>query len=155
MRAAARSSCQEAVKMNVPRIITCGRGERGLVNATETSGQSVSGSPGQSSPAPLCDVWACVRAQLCPTLCDPMDCSPPGSSVHGFLQARIQEMGCHPLLQGIFLTWGSKSCLLHLPHWQAGSLPLAHEPARDWLWGLGKSRLLGPWLSREACLALQ
>ena len=30
-------------------------------------------------------------AQLCPTLCDPLDCSPPGSSVHGVLQARILE----------------------------------------------------------------
>jgi len=30
-------------------------------------------------------------AQLCPTLCNPMDCSPPGSSVHGVLQARILE----------------------------------------------------------------
>ena len=29
--------------------------------------------------------------QLCPTLFDPMDCSPPGSSVHGILQARILE----------------------------------------------------------------
>ena len=29
--------------------------------------------------------------QLCPTLCDPLDCSPPGSSVHGILQARILE----------------------------------------------------------------
>ena len=29
--------------------------------------------------------------QLCPTLCDPMDCSPPGSSVHGILQARTLE----------------------------------------------------------------
>ena len=29
--------------------------------------------------------------QSCPTLCDPMDCSLPGSSVHGILQARIQE----------------------------------------------------------------
>jgi len=28
-------------------------------------------------------------AQLCPTLCDPMDCSPPGSSVHGIFQARV------------------------------------------------------------------
>ena len=27
--------------------------------------------------------------QLCPTLCDPMDCSPPGSSVHGISQARM------------------------------------------------------------------
>ena len=30
-------------------------------------------------------------AQLCPSLCDAVDCSPPGSSVHGFLQARILE----------------------------------------------------------------
>ena len=30
-------------------------------------------------------------AQLCPTLCDPMDCSPPGSSVHGIFWARILE----------------------------------------------------------------
>ena len=29
--------------------------------------------------------------QLCPTLCDPIDCSPPGSSVHGIFQARILE----------------------------------------------------------------
>ena len=30
-------------------------------------------------------------SQSCPTLCDPMDCSPPGSSIHGILQARILE----------------------------------------------------------------
>ena len=34
--------------------------------------------------------WVIV-AQSCPTLCDPMDCHPPGSLVHGILQARIQE----------------------------------------------------------------
>ena len=36
----------------------------------------------------------CVRAlvdQLCPTLCETVDCSPPGSSAHGILQARILE----------------------------------------------------------------
>ena len=38
----------------------------------------------------LC-VCAYLVAQSCPTLCDPMDCSPPGSSVHGILQARILE----------------------------------------------------------------
>ena len=40
------------------------------------------------------DMYAWVNAkslQSCPVLCDPMDCSPPGSSVHGFLQARILE----------------------------------------------------------------
>ena len=30
-------------------------------------------------------------AQSCPTLCDPLDCSPPGSSIHGIFQARILE----------------------------------------------------------------
>ena len=32
-------------------------------------------------------------AQSCPTLCNPMDCSPPGSSVHGIFQARVLEWG--------------------------------------------------------------
>ena len=32
-------------------------------------------------------------AQWCPTLSDPMDCSPPGSSVHGIFQARVLEWG--------------------------------------------------------------
>src|SRR5574341_115335 len=32
-------------------------------------------------------------AQLCPTLSDPMDCSPPSSSVHGIFQARVLEWG--------------------------------------------------------------
>ena len=36
-------------------------------------------------------VHACLDAQPCPTLCDPMDCRPPGSSVHGISQARILE----------------------------------------------------------------
>ena len=34
-------------------------------------------------------VCVCEVAQPCPTLCDPVDCSPPGSSVHEILQARI------------------------------------------------------------------
>ena len=63
--------------------------------------------------------------QSCPTLCDPVDCSPPGSSVHGLLQARILEWSCHTLLQGIFKTQGSNPHLLHLLYWQASSLPVA------------------------------
>ena len=46
------------------------------------------------------------------TLCDPMGCSPPGSSVHGILQARILEWVA-TVLQGIFLTQGSNPGLLH------------------------------------------
>ena len=43
-------------------------------------------------------------AQSCTTLFDPMDCSLSGSSIHGIFQARILGVGCHFLLQGIFLT---------------------------------------------------
>ena len=53
-----------------------------------------------------------------------MDCSPLGSSVHGVSQARIPEMGCHFLLQGIFPTQGWNPSLLH---WQADSLPWSHQ----------------------------
>ena len=43
-------------------------------------------------------------AQSCLTLCNPMDCSSPGSSVHGILWTRILDtgVGCHAFLQGIF-----------------------------------------------------
>ena len=69
-------------------------------------------------------------AQLCPTLCDPMDCSLPGSSVHGIPQARINTgVGCHSLLQGIFLTQGLNPGLLHcrwiLYHWCHLGSPIA------------------------------
>ena len=45
------------------------------------------------------NVGTCVCAkslQSCPTLCDPVDCSPTGSSVHGILQARILERVAMP-----------------------------------------------------------
>ena len=55
----------------------------------------------------------CLVAQLCPTLCDPMDCSPPGSSVHGESPGKYARVGCHPLLQGIFPTKESNPGLPH------------------------------------------
>ena len=67
-------------------------------------------------------VCMCAKSlQSCPTLWDTIDCSPPGSSVHGILQAT----GCNVLFQGIFPTRVSNPGLLGLLHWQAGSLPLA------------------------------
>ena len=39
-----------------------------------------------------------LDALSCPTLCNPVDCSPPVSSVHGILQARILEWGSHSFL---------------------------------------------------------
>ena len=50
-------------------------------------------SPLKSEDAAVCPKrdCCCLVAKLCPTLCDPMDCSPPGSSVHGISQATILE----------------------------------------------------------------
>ena len=63
------------------------------------------------------DFWGmCVRsvALSCLTLGDPMDCSPPASTVHGISPGRNTGVGCHFLLQGIFATQGSNLCLFHL-----------------------------------------
>ena len=54
------------------------------------------------------------------TLCDPVDCSPPGSSLHGISQARILQWVAF-LLQGIAPTQGLNQCLVH---WKTDSLPL-------------------------------
>ena len=51
--------------------------------------------------------------QSCPTLCDPVDCSPPGSSVHEIFPGKDTGGGCHFLLHGIFPTQGSNLRLLH------------------------------------------
>ena len=58
-------------------------------------------------------VQLCLVAQSCPTPCDPMDCSPPGSSVHEDSPGKNTGVGCQALLQGIFPTQGSNPGLLH------------------------------------------
>ena len=46
------------------------------------------------------EVRACSIAKSCLTLCNPIDCNPPGSSVHGILQARILEWVATPSSRG-------------------------------------------------------
>ena len=100
-----------------------------------------------------------MRACSCPTLCDRMDCSPPGKNI---------EVGCHFLLQGIFLTQGRiKPASLELLHWQADCLPLCHlgSPSYRLLllpprrfsrfqlnYGVRPTRLLCPWDSQARTL---
>ena len=67
--------------------------------------------------------YECSFTQLCLSLCKPMDCSPPGSFVHGIFPSENTGVGCCFLLQGIFPTQGSNPCLLH---WQVNTLPLSH-----------------------------
>ena len=67
----------------------------------------------QGSPLLLSAAAAAKSLQSCPTLCDPIDGSPPGSFVHGDSLGKNNGVGCHAILQGIFLTQGSNPVLLH------------------------------------------
>ena len=63
--------------------------------------------------------WRVCAAVLSPVwLCDPMAYSPPGSSVHGDSPGKNTGVGCHFLLQGIFLIQGLNPDFLHLLYWQ-------------------------------------
>ena len=65
-----------------------------------------------------------VHAKLLQPLCNPMDCSPPGSSVHGILQARTLEWVAMPS-PGDRLDPGMEpASFMPLCRWQAGALPL-------------------------------
>ena len=63
--------------------------------------------------------------QSCPTLCNPVDCSPARLLCPWDSPGKNTGVGCCTLLQGIFPTQESNPCLLCLLRWQAGSLPLA------------------------------
>ena len=68
----------------------------------------------------------CVQAQslqLCPTLCNPVDCNPQSSSDYGDSPGKNTGVSCHVLLQGIFLTWWSNLHLLVSPPLQVDFLP--------------------------------
>ena len=79
-----------------------------------------------------------LAAQSCPTACNPMDCSPPGSSVHGLLQARILEWVAIPFFRGsaqprgwIWVFCIASRFLYHLSH--QGSLGIYTETETIWL----------------------
>ena len=60
----------------------------------------------------------CLIAQSCPNLCDSMDCSPPGSSVHGDSPGKSAGVGCISSSRGSFEPKSpSRRILYHLDHW--------------------------------------
>ena len=90
-------------------------------------------------------VCVCVLViQLCLTLCDPMECSPPGSSVHGISQARVLEWVAISFSGGIFLT---QELNPRLPHCEQtlchlspqGSPILSKGPPKGWAKGPASS----------------
>ena len=75
-------------------------------------------------------MYAYSIAQLCLTLCNPMDCSPPGSSIHGIFQARVLEWVAISFSRWvIFLTLGSKPSL---PHCRWILYQLNHKGTSPW-----------------------
>ena len=64
----------------------------------------------------------CLVTQLCLTYCNPMDCSPPDSSVHGDSPGKNTGVGCHALFQGTFPTQELNQGLL-LCRFFPGELP--------------------------------
>ena len=75
------------------------------------------------------NIVLCLVTQSCLTLCDPVDCSPPGSSIHGNSLGKNTGVGCHALRQGILPTQGSKSCL---PHGRQILHHLSHQGSPQW-----------------------
>ena len=66
----------------------------------------------------------CLVTWSCPTLCGPLDCCPPGSSVHEDSPGKNNGVGYHALLQGIFPTPGSNP---GLPHCRWIRYQLSHQ----------------------------
>ena len=86
--------------------------------------------------------------QSCLTLCDPMDCSPPGSYCPWDSPGKNTRVGFHALLQGIFLTQGLNMCFLHCwwilyPLSQLGSQILVYSTTKNiYIYGLGYLQIL-------------
>ena len=77
--------------------------------------------------------YECSATLVVSSSLEPMDCSPPGFSVHGIIPARILEWVVNFLFQRIFQTQGLNLSLLCLLHWQAHPLPL-EPPGKPILW---------------------
>ena len=98
---------------------------RGRLHATTVQNQRKKFSGVTSvSNVKFLHAWVCAKSlQLCPTLCGPVDCSPPSSSVSGILQARILDWVAMPSSRESSRPRNRThiSCFLH---WYVGSLPL-------------------------------
>ena len=103
----------------------------------------------QGRPIYVIYMCSCSVAKPCLTFCDPMDCSPPGSAVHGISRGKNTGVSCHFLLQGIFLPldqtrFSSISCmgrrvLYHWRHLGSPSFSIATSSSSGSTMMLGRS----------------
>ena len=109
------------VTLGVPACPPISEGTQGTCGpGLHRVGQKSSHAAGSGSHSfPLCishplNSVLCSVAQSCLTLCNPLDYSPPGSSVHGVFQERTPEgVATSRIFQRIFPTQGLNPCLLH------------------------------------------
>ena len=87
----------------------------GCLEATATPGQKLTAAAAKS-------------LQSCPTLCDPIDGSPPGSPIHGIFQARVLEWGAIAFSEKLTIT--QQICLIKLSSSIAGSWQ--YTRGEDW-----------------------
>ena len=89
----------------------------------------------------------CLVAQICLTLCDSMDCSPPGSSIHGNSPEKNTGVGCHALFRGNLPNPRTEPWS---PALQVDSLP-SETPQKPRNTGVGRLSLLqGIFLTQES-----
>ena len=107
----------------------------------------------------LCPTLATPRTIACLTLCDPMDCSPPHSSVHGIFQARVLEWVAISFSRGSSQprdrTWlglpHGRQTLYHLSH--QGSLPAKPRELEVGLWDMSPPSAQDCQLPQQSCLS--
>ena len=135
-----------------------------------TQGVQVSGLRPQPrammTPASLCcppGLWGfksccCLVAQSCPTLCKPIDCSPPGSSVHGVLQARTLEWvaifssrGSSRPRDGIRVDCMGRRVLYHTTTWKAQGLTRVAPDSKGMAPLPGHCCFFGRWAESLSC----
>ena len=83
---------------------------------------------------PQCFILGKLFAQLSPTLCDPTDCSPPGSSVHGISQPRTMEWVAIPFSRAS--SWRDQTCISCLGrqilyHWATREAPFMNRKTQN------------------------
>ena len=106
----------------------------------------------------------CLVVQACPTLCDPMDCSPPVFSVHGNFPGKNTGVDCHALLWVTYPIQGLNPGLPHcrwilshlshqgsagIPEWVAYPFSMGVFPTQESNQGLLHCRLILYWLSYQ------
>ena len=88
-------------------------------------------------------------AQSCPTLCDPIDCSLPGSSVHGILQARVLEWIVISFSRGSSQPRAQTQALLYCRPSEPPGKSL-NIVGQQWIWGSGYGGTVGvSWMRDE------